>query len=201
MNWRIKNNKDSIVHQVTEYNEGPGWKRRVMAILQDLGLNEDIFEMSLAKMKNKTVDAVKRNMKKYVNIQGSQKSKIKYLHEGIGQWQPGQRQRYTDEQPRNQVSILFKARTRMLDVKNNFRGKYNDLKCRGCEDQPETQEHVLSECKTIHINPETIVTINDIFCENPVNLAETASKIKYAMSKINQPSVTPQKMGASRLAN
>ena len=74
-------------------------------------------------------------------------------------------------------STIFKARTRMLDVKNNFRGKCKDTKCRKCTETVESQEHVLETCTGIHDDDTTKITINDIFDSNPTNLKTTAKQL------------------------
>ena len=50
-----------------------------------------------------------------------------------------------EELNRYHVSTIFKAITRMLDVKKNFRGKYNDNICRGCGITEETKEHTCTK--------------------------------------------------------
>ena len=49
-----------------------------------------------------------------------------------------------------QASNIFKARTRMLPVKNNYRNKYRNLTCRACGVPVETQKHVLEDCEILH---------------------------------------------------
>ena len=45
---------------------------------------------------------------------------------------------------------IFKMRSRMSDVKNNFRGKYENFECNICSTKEyETQQHIL-ECKEIN---------------------------------------------------
>ena len=92
---------------------------------------------------------------------------------------------------RFQVSTIFKARTRMLDIKNNFRGKYNNLTCRGCGEVNETQEHVLNECKSIHQNENTRVEQKDIFSNNITTLTKTAESIDDIMEIIRKSEVLP----------
>ncbi len=60
-----------------------------------------------------------------------------------------------EQMTRNQASTVFQARTRMLDVKNNFRNKYKDVICRFCAIDIETQEHVLEKCIDIHVDDTT----------------------------------------------
>jgi hypothetical protein len=75
------------------------------------------------------------------------------------------------------INILFKFRTRMFLVKNNFRSNYtnNDTLCPVCHDQEDTQEH-LFECKKImdcH-NGTKQFQYNDIFsndCDKLLGIA------------------------------
>ena len=85
---------------------------------------------------------------------------------------------------RNECSIIFKARTRMLDVKNNYRGKYENNICRMCGVEEETQDHVLNTCKIIH-ECETLRTpTSDLFENNIAKLRQTAIKISTIMQKL-----------------
>ena len=42
-----------------------------------------------------------------------------------------------------EICLLFKLRTRMVDVKNNFTLFYGDLLCRLCQKEEENQEHLI----------------------------------------------------------
>ena len=59
---------------------------------------------------------------------------------------------YLQRVNRSETSILFKARTRMIDVANNFRTGNAFIKCRACRKETETQNHVLNECAILHSN-------------------------------------------------
>ena len=85
---------------------------------------------------------------------------------------------------RSRASTLFQARTRMLNIKNNFRNLYNNTTCRACGLHDETQHHILSECKMIHTNNETIVNKQDLFNDNIDQLRITADKVQAIMDKI-----------------
>ena len=90
-----------------------------------------------------------------------------------------------DKLTRNQASIIFKARTRMLDVKNNFRGKYQNTICRACKESNETQEHILEECAKIHENEETKVRKSDLFNKEIMELRDTAKKIEKIIETLD----------------
>ena len=83
-----------------------------------------------------------------------------------------------------EASTIFKARTRMLDVKNNFRGKYKDTKCRKCTEIIESQEHVLETCTGIHDDDTTKINSNDIFDSKPTNLKTTAKQLTKILEKL-----------------
>ena len=81
-----------------------------------------------------------------MNKEIENKSKNKHLVQGIQNWTPGQRSHYLNRMSRNECSTIFKARTRMLEIKNNYKNKYIDHKCRLCNTQEEDQMHVLETC-------------------------------------------------------
>ena len=122
--------------------------------------------------------------KKRIEQESENKSKIKHLLEGRGQWSPGHRSRYLNTLTRNECSTIFKARTRMLDIKNNFRGKHDNTQCRACKKEIETQEHILNQCTAIHTDNTTKVPPNSIFTSNSKQLKLTITKINRCMEKI-----------------
>ena len=114
------------------------------------------------------------------------KSKVHFLVQGTKNRTIGTRPEYMNSLNRYQVSTIFKARTRMLDTKNNFRGKYNNITCRGCGANDETQAHVLNECRTLHQQPGTKVTEEEIFDEDVTTLKRVAEKIQVTMKRLQQ---------------
>ena len=72
----------------------------------------------------------------------------------------------------------------MLDVKNNFRNKYSNTKCRGCGQDEETQQHVLETCQTLHSDHTLSVSKVEIFKDKQTELKDIATKIKTAMDKL-----------------
>ena len=91
------------------------------------------------------------------------------------------RPEYMNKLTRLEVSTIFKTRTRMLDVKNNFRGMYTNLTCRGCGKTDETQQHVLEKCETIHLTEKSKINQEEIFAEEPNELKKTAEEKPYIM--------------------
>ena len=67
-----------------------------------------------------------------------------------------------------EAQMIFKMRSRMTEVKTNFKGMYETLECDACKKEEETQKHVL-ECEEIlkkNNQPITIVKYEEIFNEN-----------------------------------
>ena len=63
---------------------------------------------------------------------------------------------YTNVLDRKTTSTIFKTRTRMIDVKANYKNKYKDQTCRLCKKENETQQHILTECEITRKNNLTI---------------------------------------------
>ena len=86
---------------------------------------------------------------------------------------------------RNQTSVIFKARARMLDIKANFKnGNKDNLKCRMCEEEDETQEHILEDCKKLIHAFKDKIYIEEIFSEDTEELIQTAKKIEERLELI-----------------
>ena len=118
-----------------------------------------------------------------INKKAEGKTKTQYLLNNTS-WKHGTRKNIHEQTKHNGSIYHFKARTRMLDVKNNYRGKYNDVICRRCGEPNETQEHILDECKMIHTTNSTKVKKTDIFFNEHTELRDTANKITNIMKKI-----------------
>ena len=44
----------------------------------------------------------------------------------------------------------------MTKVKNNMKGKYESLSCRGCKIEEESQKHIVEECKILNKDRQKI---------------------------------------------
>ena len=117
-------------------------------------------------------------------MSGTNKTKTKFYLDNKKDCKPGQRARYINECNRMEASTIFKARTRMLRAKNNYRKMFPDTKCRACNKEEETQEHILEACTRIDRKNAGKVTTEDIFEEEPKKLKDTARKIAYIMDQI-----------------
>ena len=84
---------------------------------------------------------------------------------------------YTNTLNRKQVSTLFKARTRMMDVKGNYTNKYKDTRCRLCKKADETQKHILEECRIIEDN-NIVIKKCELFTSNTIILIDVCNRLE-----------------------
>ncbi len=121
--------------KVNEDTKG-GWKDRTAKLNETIEISDE----TLRSKKRPFAKTLKKNVaklfKKAIEKSGEKKSKVK---DGQGGWKPLDRKKYMSKLSRNQVSKIFQTRTRMLNVKDNYRNKYkNNLGCRACGQSSET---------------------------------------------------------------
>ncbi len=66
---------------------------------------------------------------------------VKYLLQRVNPWRLGQWPEYLDKMTRLKANALFKARTKIMKIENNFRNMYPNNMCRICQQEDETQEY------------------------------------------------------------
>ena len=109
---------------------------------------------------------------------------MKYFLENKEEWKMGSGAPYMNELTRKQASLTFKARTRMIKVKCNYKNGYANLKCRMCKNEDETQKHIPEECPIIHDNESIRVPVHQLFNEDTDTLRRTAQKIDKVLQKL-----------------
>ena len=112
--------------------------------------------------------------KKHINKTCDSKSKVKYLMDRK-QKSDTRRPMYMNSLHKNNAKFIFLYRSRMLDVKNNYRNAYKDNICRWCAKEEETQEHILEICESFPIDRNNVKTA-DVFSEDCSKL-KTVSEI------------------------
>ncbi len=88
---------------------------------------------------------------------------------------------------RNQVSIVFQARTRMIKVTEHFLNGQRSLICGVCRKEVETQQHILEVWVELYENRTTkVITKDDLFKEDIYHLKEIMNKLQKTMDKQTQ---------------
>ena len=100
---------------------------------------------------------------------------------------------YLRELSRREASIIFRGRTRMIHVKQNYKNMYKDDICRGCGEAKESQEHVLNECTKLHEDESTKTSVEELFNNNlgKQDLKKLATKLENTETKLKNLSAVP----------
>ena len=57
--------------------------------------------------------------------------------------------KYLTKLQQSDAIVIFKLRTRMTNLNNSFRGKYQDDNCPRCLHEPDDEEHLFSSCSQL----------------------------------------------------
>ena len=109
----------------------------------DLEISDtEISSMSRGKFENIVKKKIKTHAAQYLKNKGLNHSKSVEIAS-----QKFQKKGYFSDRKmsRDDIQLLFKLRTKMLDCKTNFEGQFEDMSCRACKDinSVENEDHIL----------------------------------------------------------
>ena len=153
LQYLLQEEESSLLHRFFKaQSENPDrgdWVDQIKKDLDETKLDipmEEIRKMSIEVFRNKVSVAVQNAAFKYLNVEKLKMSKIMYVkHEKF------EIQQYFQPSGMNidETQLLFQLRSRMVDVKINFKNKYDDTLCPLCKSADDTQEHVFSCIKLV----------------------------------------------------
>ena len=126
------------------------WVLRVKKDIEELGLNLTFLEIartSKSDLKKITREKVKSAALRYLTELKLSHSKSRNVRYGELQLQSYLQSSQSDLSIREK-QFTFAARSRMLDVRSNFKVGLKTTQCQRCKDSEETQEHLL-HCLTL----------------------------------------------------
>ena len=201
MRTRLKVTKNDLITKILKIQTKKSWS---------LNVNEIAKQYDIERVEHLETPVAKRIINSKTRIRNlldmmekaNSKSKVAHLTTHRDKTNITKVPSYINILTRRETSWIFKARSRMLEVKNNFRGMHSNLTCRGCGKTDETQIHVMTECECLHENNSTKVEIDELFDETAgINeLQNTANKIKKIMERLKK-SDAPPTQGRERLAD
>ena len=102
--------------------------------------------MKISKFKKYIKSLVKEKTLHYLNSLKSEHSKVKHI-----EFKKLEPQKYLFHKDFNikDIQLLFKLRTRMVDVKKNFSSIYENLSCEFCDDNKDESQRHLLQCKKL----------------------------------------------------
>ena len=146
---RLKKDRSQLMDKILN-NPECKWKKKTLETLEKY----NTFEWELAEEKSYVKSIIQERayakFKERMSENPDNKTKLEFYLENKGEWEPGIAAEYMKSLTRKPVSTIFRARTRMTKVKGNYKNGHRDLTCRACKSKPETHQHVLYECETIH---------------------------------------------------
>ena len=146
---RLNTQKSEMMEKVLA-NPACTWKKKTREIMNKYRITEE--DLIGSKAETKYAIQVGAYIKFYGKMKQSyeDRSKLKFFLDNKVSWKPQEAAEYMTKLTRKQASIIFKARTRMIKVKGNYKNACTYMECRACKQAEETQTHVLNECTTLH---------------------------------------------------
>ena len=178
------------------------WTKQVQKDLQDIDMNlsmNDIKSLSEDCLRTKVKNAISKAAFKWLTSEKLKKTKvmnISYEKFGIQEYL------VSPEMETREKKLLFQMRTRMVDLKANYKNGHADISCPLCGTSEDNQKHVL-ECSTLLKNTAFVtdgcLAYSDIFSNEVKKQAavtrtfsELWNKRKKEIKKGSHPSaVTP----------
>ena len=161
------------------------WCHTVTEDLKTLKMNlklSEIRKLTKATFKKMVKDKIEEEALKYLNDIKARHSKVRHIEHTKMKMQDYLR-------PEDTISIdeakfLFQLRTRMLDVRKNYEGKYKDLMCPVCNLVEDTQPHLI-ECLKLSDNDlvDKVPEYNDLFGKDLKTKVKTSRILRRRYQK------------------
>ena len=188
----ILTGKNKIVKEILQEQiniPGPTWIENTIKEMKKLEITtnfEEVENISKYKMKKLIKEKIWKKQTEEMKIYINNSSKCKKIE--IGTNNP---KKYLYELSPYDAKTLLLARLRMTDLKINFKNKYKNQKCRLCDKEIETLQH-LTTCQKIpkeikdEIYENEIYNIEDeIYCESTEKLKVIAKIIGKINNQLN----------------
>ena len=151
---------------------------QVKCDLEQLNISQNTLTCSKEKLKDLVMKSIHKHALSYLKNLANQHSKVRTeTYNNLGGICYFYDPRFTPDL----ANMLFKFRTRMYNVRNNFRNKYqnSNILCPLCTVEKDTQEHLL-KCTSIQKNLNTTINLQyeDIFSNDNDTLLNIAKSLK-----------------------
>ena len=162
------------------------WMEQTRKILYKYEVQETDLKDTKEVAKQQITLGIHRKMVENMNASSEGRSKMKFFMDNKAPWIPEKPADYMRMMTRKQVSIIFKARTRMTRINGNYKNEFPDQTCRACKSNPETHMHALNECITLNPLANASTDNLDMFSENIEILKNEANKIELICNKLKE---------------
>ena len=148
LQYILYEDKNSLIHSFLKTQlkkpTSKDWGQTVLSDIKALNLKLTIYDIEnlpITSFKTLVKDAVNVEALKYLNKEKKNHSKVAHIvHKKL------EMENYLKpcETSTNEGKFLFILRTRMLELKGNFRNKYSDVICPCCKLEEDLQEHLVT---------------------------------------------------------
>ena len=162
------------------------WVSSVLKDLEDLKIEKTIEEIkntkkiTLKRMINKAI--TEKAFNRLIGIKENH-SKVRHL-----EYAEFKMQNYLKPSKikikQCEIQTIFQMRSRVTNVKLNFRGKFENFECRACNKEEESQKHVYECEKITNRDKNNNNTYENIFKENVRKQVEVARYFKEKMKNL-----------------
>ena len=154
LHYILNQRSDSLIFKCFESQQKSrnkkDWNKQVLKDIEELKLNlsfDEIKEMTNREIKNVLKIAVRKKALEELLMKKESHSKMNNLEYRSLNMQNYLKSNNETLTQRDAIEI-FQLRTRMFDVKSNFKNQHEVLMCEACNEYEETQEH-LYKCEAI----------------------------------------------------
>ena len=154
------------------------WRKEIDRIAEEFNVKDQMTVLTKTSLKKHLHEEIKTKFMDHIENEYVEKTKIKHWKDLKTDITSGKRPLYMEKLNRKECSAIIRTRASMLPVKNNFKkGCKNDLLCRFCKKETETQEHILQTCPEIRERCGQTIEYKEIFQENVEELKKAANFI------------------------
>ena len=185
--WVLLNSNDQTQDiatiQLDEHKNNKGnLLNHMIVLLNKYQINESLQQikaLSKTKWKNILKQKMIKRTEEYCKTKSQNLSKLKLLNKY--KTKP-QKEQYIKKLTRSEASTIFKLRTRMTNVKSNYKNKHsNNLKCDRCSKENEDEQHLFERCDQLKLLQQKykIKNFEEVFQSTEIErLKQIASFIK-----------------------
>ena len=182
MLYRTNRNRNKITNMLHQGRKKTKWMKDMENIIRKYRINKNnLLKMKPGKAKNHIRKIVHRKFREELFENAAGKTKVEHT---VNRYIGHEKNNYTNVLDRRTTSIIFKTRTRMIDVKANYKNKYKDQTCRLCKKENETQQHILTECEITRKNNLTI-DYDMLSAHSPIITKSVARKIEKILEMLS----------------
>ena len=168
--------EEALIKDATQ-PETSTWRKHIEDIAKDLNVYEQMTILPKEALKTQITKEVESKIQVELENEAEQKTKVGHWRQWKKDIKIGIRPKYMDKLSRKQCNAIIRTRASMMMVKANYKTEYGpNLSCRLCQQQKETQQHILQDCPEIE-RPHGKIKYSKIFEEDPYTLRNLSESI------------------------